>query len=369
MSLRRIDVVAGGGARNYQVVVGAGALDTVPDVAAGSAPAVRRWAVISDSTVAPLHAQGLAERLSQAGLGGDLHTFPAGEDHKGRREWAALSDALLEAGHGRDSGVIAVGGGVTGDLAGFVAATFMRGIPVLQVPTSLVAMIDASVGGKTAVDTAFGKNLIGAFHPPVAVIADPLTIATLPRAERAQGLAEALKHGAILDADYGEKVVAMADRLLAGEAEATHWAVERSVELKASVVSQDEREAGMREILNFGHTVGHALELESGYQLPHGSAVAMGMIAEARLGEAWGITEPGVGDWMATALERLELPDGLGSFDPARIAELMSRDKKARQDPRTVLLSRIGEVARSETGWSHSRTVDQIAESLAPLAG
>ncbi len=368
MSLR-IDVVAGGRSRDYQVVVGENTLHQVPQIAAESAPGVRRWAVISDDTVAPLHAAGLAKRLSDAGMGGDLHTFAAGESHKGRREWAALCDALLENGHGRDSGIIAVGGGVVGDLAGFVAATFMRGIPVLQVPTSLVAMIDASVGGKTAVDTAFGKNLIGAFHPPVAVVADPLTIATLPRAERAQGLAEALKHGVILDAGYADRVVELAESLLAGEPESTRWVVTRSIELKASVVSQDEREAGMREILNFGHTVGHALELDSGYHIPHGSAVALGMIAEAALGEAWGVTEPGIADWLSKALERLELPARLPSFDATRIADLMARDKKARHDPRTVLLARVGQVARSETGWSHSRSTDEIAASLAPLAG
>lgn len=369
MNQERVEVVAGGGTRNYPVVLGAGTRHSVADVAAEVGPAVRRWAVISDETVAPLHAEQVARILEAAGLGGDLFTFPAGERHKGRTEWTTLSDALLNAGHGRDSGVVAVGGGVVGDLAGFVAATFMRGIPVLQVPTSLVAMIDASVGGKTAVDTPMGKNLIGAFHPPVAVIADPETILTLPRAERSQGLAEALKHGAILDAAYGAEVVASAEALLEADPVATLAVVRRSIELKAEVVSRDEREGGLREILNFGHTVGHALELESGYSIPHGSAVAMGMIAEALLGEAWGVTERGVADWLAQALDSLELPARLPRFDARRIADLMARDKKARREPRTVLLARVGEVAPSETGWSHSRSTDQIAETLGPLAG
>ena len=259
--------------------------------------------------------------------------------------------------------------GVVGDLAGFVAATFMRGIPVLQVPTSLVAMIDASVGGKTAVDTDFGKNLIGAFHPPVAVVADPETIETLPRRERAQGLAEALKHGAILDQDYAHRIVELAEALLSAHPAATLEVVRRSVEIKAMVVSQDEREAGMREILNFGHTVGHALELASGYSIPHGSAVALGMLAEARMGEAWGLTAAGVADWLASALEPLELPSALPSFDPVQIAQLMARDKKARAEPRTVLLSRIGEVARAQGSWSHPRSVAEIASTLTPLAG
>jgi 3-dehydroquinate synthase len=261
---------------------------------------------------------------------------------------------------GRDAVVVAVGGGVTGDLAGFVAATYLRGVPVVQVPTSLVAMIDASVGGKTGVDVDAGKNLVGAFHPPRVVVADPRTVATLPRTERAQGLAEALKHGAILDADYLDRLVAEGAELMEGEEEAVHAAVLRSVQLKARVVGEDEREAGIRQILNFGHTLGHVLEAASGYALGHGSAVAAGMVLEAELGERVGVSEPGTRE----ALERALEPFGLGGV-PAldrpleELVSYLSADKKARAGrPRFVLLERPGTVSRAG-GWS--REVDDGA--------
>lgn len=367
--MMRIPVTSGGRSTDYEVVVEAGARHQLIENLRRVAPKVRRWAVISDSNVAPLHGESVARRLEDAGLGGEVHTFLAGERNKTREKWSALTDALLGSGLGRDGGVVAVGGGVTGDLAGFVAATFMRGIPVVQLPTSLVAMIDASVGGKTGVDTAHGKNLVGAFHPPRLVLADPETIATLPRAERAQGLAEALKHGAIADEEHFEEIVAEGRALLDGEVGAVGRIVSRSVAIKASVVSQDEREAGLREVLNFGHTLGHALELDSDFELPHGSAVALGMLMESSAGEIRGVTRAGTTDRLSKALASVELPAQPESVDPARIAELTTRDKKARGHPRMVLLDRIGSVAAYEGGWSHPWPVDEIEAILRDLAG
>ncbi len=363
MSATRVEVRAAG--RDYPVLVGRGVLGTLPGLLAEHAPA-HRYAVVSDDRVAELYGGQVVEACRGAGLAADLFTFPRGEASKNRSEWARLTDALLGAGVGRDGCVVAVGGGVTGDLGGFVAATYLRGIPVVQVPTSLVAMIDASVGGKTGVDVEAGKNLVGAFHPPRIVVADPETIATLPREERAQGLAEAVKHGAILDAGYMAELGDAAEELLAGEADAVERAVLRSVELKARVVSEDEREGGLRQILNFGHTLGHALEAASGYRLGHGSAVAAGMLLEAELGERAGVTEAGTREALRAAVE----PLGLGHPGPveASVDELvtyLAADKKARRGrPRYVLLERPGRVAR-EGGWSREVDDELVRDVLA----
>jgi 3-dehydroquinate synthase len=353
----RPDVVAavavGAGTGTYPVLVGSGLLGRLPDLLLEYAP-VHRYGFICDERVAELYGEASVARVRDAGLRADLFTFPMGEASKTRKTWSILTDRLLEAGLGRDAAVVALGGGVTGDLAGFVAATYLRGVPVVQVPTSLVAMIDASVGGKTGVDVRAGKNLVGAFHPPKVVIADPDTIATLPRAERAQGLAEAVKHGAVLDEAYYEALLDKADQLLDAEPTATRNAVFRSVEIKAKVVTKDERESGFRQVLNFGHTLGHALETASGYELRHGSAVAVGMILEARLGEAVGVTADGTADRLAEGLQRFGL-GGLSGYalNTDEVVGFLDTDKKVRKGrARYVLLERVGAAWESD-GWSH----------------
>jgi 3-dehydroquinate synthase len=300
-----------------------------------------------------------------AGLDMALFTFPAGEASKTRKSWSILTDELLEAGFGRDSCVIAVGGGVTTDLAGFVAATFLRGVPVVQVPTSYLAMIDASVGGKTGVDVKAGKNLVGAFHPPRLVVADPEVLATLPAVECGQGLVEAFKHGAILDAPYFESLEGDVAALLAADPVRAEPAVARSVQLKAAVVSEDEFEGGYRQILNFGHTLGHALEAASAYALGHGSAVALGMLMETRLGERLGVTEAGTFGTLKRAMESLLGPLDGGSVDPEAAVRYLRTDKKVRGGrPRVVLLRRLGEVDPGQ-GWSHEVPEEALAEELA----
>src|SRR5688572_11019243 len=242
----------------YDVLVKHGALASVADVARAATRA-NRYAVITDSNVVRVHAERVVQVLGSVGT--RTFTVPAGEASKTRESWARLTDELLEAGFGRDSAIIAVGGGVVGDLAGFVAATFMRGIKYVQVPTSLIAMIDASVGGKTAVDTPRGKNLVGAFHQPAAVVADPAVLATLPAAHFRAGLAEAVKHGVIADAMYLARTVSEVPSLLDSTArhpDAMEALIARSVEIKAEIVRRDEREHGLRQVLNFGHTIGHA---------------------------------------------------------------------------------------------------------------
>jgi len=361
-----VTVISSGPRADYPVFVRRGILDELDHLAQTYAPA-HRYVVIADETVAGLYGDRVVNVLSGRGKPVGLATFPAGEEHKNREHWADLTDTLLRAEHGRDSVVVALGGGVTGDLAGFVAATFLRGIPVVQVPTSLVAMVDSSVGGKTGVDAPAGKNLIGAFHPPRFVAVDPEVVATLPRSERAQGLAEAVKHGAILDEEYLEFLEHESRALMDGEPGVTERAVRRSVEIKGDVVSRDEREGGLRQVLNFGHTLGHAIEASSSYELPHGSAVSVGMILEARVGEVIGVSEDGTEQRVRQALSAFglptTLPEGLSSGD---VLAFMRSDKKARAGRiRFVLLSGPGAVARDpSTGWSREVPAEIVADVL-----
>lgn len=348
-----LEVPVGAADAGYTVHMGRGLIEDLPLLLDRHAPA-HRYAVIADSTTGPLYGEEATQACRRHGLAADLFTFPAGEVHKTREQWASLTDRLLAGGVGRDGCVVAVGGGVVGDLAGFVAATFMRGIPVVQVPTTIMAMVDSSVGGKTGVDVGAGKNLVGAFHAPKFVVADVDTLTTLTPAQRADGLAEAVKHGAISDRAYLDDLADQADALLAGDPDATLPAVAGSVRIKASVVSRDEREAGLRQILNFGHTVGHAMEAASGYADGHGSFVAAGMVLEAAMGERAGITEPGTARELAAILGRF----GLGRLpgwpvDPEGVLRRLNADKKAREGRvRFALVRRLGAAAEGH-GWSH----------------
>jgi 3-dehydroquinate synthase len=259
---------------------------------------------------------------------------------------------MLAAGIGRDSAVIAVGGGVTGDLAGFVAATYMRGIPVIQIPTSLLAMLDSSVGGKTGIDTKAGKNLVGAFHHPALVLIDPVVLTTLPRVQRLAGLAEGIKTAAILDAALWDWIADRASNLTRGDPEVLSELVVRTVEHKKEVVAGDPTETGRRAILNFGHTVGHAIEALEGYTVLHGEAVAAGMRVEARWGEILGITERGTAVRIAELLEACGLDR---KWETERrhdeIVQAMVLDKKSRASrPRCVFLERLGVVATHSEG-------------------
>ncbi len=348
---------------SYPVRVGEGVVEELAELLESHVRA-HRYALISDTRVFAHHGERVLSLISTAGAV-SAHTFPEGEEHKSRAEWSRLTDELLAAGVGRDGCVVALGGGVTGDLAGFVAATYMRGIPVVQLPTSLVAMVDSAVGGKTGVDVPAGKNLVGSFHPPRFVLADTEIAGTLPREERSQGLAEAVKHGAILDGEYFREIEARAADLLDGDPAATTWMVARSVQIKAGVVSRDERESGLRQILNFGHTLGHAIEAASHFRIRHGNAVALGMVLEARLGERLGVTRRGVAETIESALEAVELPVGVdGRSDSDRLLSLVSSDKKGRGgQARYVLLEDMGSVAPGED-WSHSVDPRVVCELL-----
>ena len=340
----------------YRVSIGVGLLDRVGDLTRERAPA-HRYAIVTDDQVGPRYAARVAASFGDARTT-RVVTIPAGEAQKTRETWARVTDALLADGFGRDSAVVALGGGVVGDHAGFVAATFMRGIPYVQVPTTVLAMVDASVGGKTGVDTAAGKNLVGAFHQPAAVLADPRVLETLPVVHLRAGLAEVIKHGVIADADYFDRVVATLPRLLGSRDDA--WIdvvsaiVLRSVEIKAAVVMRDERESGLRKTLNFGHTLGHAIELCDNYRLPHGEAIAAGMVLEADIAERAGIAARGTMARVREAVTAASLPTRAPDPIPAAQIHAATRaDKKARGGlVEYALPRRIGAMACGDRGWT-----------------
>ena len=344
----------------YPIIVGTGALAQLGSLVGAHARA-HQYAIVSDENVARHYLATICDALSRdaAGVAADrIHSvvIPAGEQHKTREQWGAITDALLARGCARDTTIIALGGGVIGDLAGFVAATYMRGIPVVQVPTTLLAMVDASIGGKTAVDTPAGKNTVGAFHPPALVLIDPSTLGSLPPRELRAGFAEVIKHAVIADASEMDTVVALVPALLAGtnSGRALESLIERSVRVKATVVATDEREHGLRKVLNFGHTIGHGVEAGSDYALLHGEAVAIGMIGEARLAEHLGVADSGT----ASAIERAVTSIGLPSAMPhgvsaERVLALMASDKKRRRGMLEYALpKRVGEMAGATSDWA-----------------
>jgi 3-dehydroquinate synthase len=340
--------------RAYDAVISAGALTHLARLVREAAPA-QRYALITDDVVRELHTERVYEELRDAGLQVDLYSFPAGEPYKTRETWAYLCDRMSADGIGRDACVIAMGGGVVGDIGGFVAATYLRGIPCVQVPTTLLSMLDASIGGKTGVDTQHGKNLIGSFHQPALVVMDPTVVWTQEYADMIAGTAEAVKHGAIMDAEYLQWIDEHAGALRDSDTDMLSRLVVCSVELKSQIVARDPFERGERAILNFGHTIGHALESATHYQMSHGHAIARGMVAESLLGETLGVTTAGTSDRIRSSLERLGLPtDVPEDVDPDDIARLASADKKNRAGrTRYVLLEQIGAVARTPDGqWT-----------------
>ncbi|MFN2636381.1 MAG: 3-dehydroquinate synthase [Gemmatimonadaceae bacterium] len=344
-----------------------GVLDRIGQVVRKVAPA-HRYALITDSNVGPLYGERARAAFAPDTI--DVFQIPAGEAHKTRETWALLTDRMLSVGLGRDSAVVALGGGVVGDLAGFVAATFMRGVPVVQVPTTLLAMIDASIGGKTGVDTAAGKNLVGTFHWPAGVIVEPQVLVTLPLRELRAGFAEAIKHGVIADESYFLDVVRGVPELLSAPGSTSDRMfslIVRSIEIKADIVSRDEREDGLRKILNFGHTIGHAVEVATGYSLLHGEAVSIGMAIESQLAEALGIARRGTAATVRDALLVAGLPTDLPQgCDPRAVVEATRSDKKVRSGKTMFSLPlRVGAMAGADAGWTVSVGDDQLREVLA----
>lgn len=338
----------------YPITIETGALDWLGDVVRDVTP-THRVLAITDGTVAGLYGERVVNALRSVNSAG-VCSFDIREQTKTRETWAAVSDALFARRFGRDTTLVALGGGVVGDVVGFVAATYMRGVPFVQVPTTLLAMVDASVGGKTGVDTSHGKNLVGAFHQPCAVVIDPSVLATLPMPHIRAGFAEIIKHGVIADAAYLSSVLAFLER--SGSGGPTMPVVlgpiiERSVQIKAGVVARDEREAGLRKVLNFGHTIGHAIEAATHYRVPHGDAVAIGMIVEARIAERIGVAARGTADEIARICAVAQLPVSLPSVDVGSLIQFTHADKKARAGTvEYALPKRLGEMAGGESGWT-----------------
>jgi len=330
------------GERAYPVHIGAGLLGE----ARLYAPHVegRRVAIVTNPVVAPLYLERVRQALAQAGAQAVPVLIEDGEQAKGWATLDGLFDALLAARLGRDSLIVALGGGVVGDVAGFAAAVYQRGIPFIQVPTTLLAQVDSSVGGKTAINHARGKNMIGAFHQPLAVIADVASLDTLPDRELRAGIAEVIKHGLILDLAFLEWLEAQIEKLLARDPAALEYAVRRSCELKAQVVAADERESGLRAILNFGHSFGHAIEAGVGYgEWLHGEAVATGMVMAAELSARAGTLRRQDADRAKALIARAGLPVRGPKLAVERYLELMQVDKKAAAGRvRFILLDGLG---------------------------
>ncbi len=333
-----MQLVEVGGDAPYRVAIGPGLLDDGPRLAATLRG--RHALLVSDANVAPLYADRLHAALARArpGLSIGRYVMPAGESEKTLHRFGECLDALARLGATRDAGVYALGGGVVGDLAGFAAACWMRGIDVVQVPTTLLAMVDSSVGGKTAVDLPAGKNLVGAFHPPRAVIADTATLRTLPDRELRAGLAEVVKYGAIFDAAFLDWLENNIAALLARDDAALAEAIARACRYKADVVARDPFEHGDRALLNFGHTFGHAIEAEQGYAgsgdgLNHGEAVAVGMVLAARLSTRMGLAPAGDAARLQRLLEAFGLPVAVpAGLSPDALLARMRLDKKAAAD-------------------------------------
>jgi len=329
------------GSRSYPIHIGAGILDAPdlyrPHLAGGGV------AIVSNTVVGPLYLKAVK---SAVGAVTEI-TVPDGERAKSWEGVEQVVDALLAARLGRDGLVIALGGGVIGDLAGFAAAIYQRGVPFVQVPTTLLAQVDSSVGGKTAINHARGKNMIGAFHQPRAVIADVATLDTLPERELRSGLAEVIKHGLALDAAFFEWLESNIEKILKKDRAALVHAIRRSCELKARVVAADERESGERARLNFGHTFGHAIEAATGYGAwLHGEAISAGMVMAASLSECMGSLPGRDVLRVRKLLTRAGLPVAGPALAPERLMELMALDKKAAKGrTRFVVLEAIGRAA------------------------
>ncbi len=322
----RVDIDLG--ARSYPIVIGGGLLANAPSFAA--VPAGASALIVSNTTVAPLYAARLQSALAGRFRAVHLLELPDGEAHKDWRTLNLIFDALLGHGCDRKTVLFALGGGVVGDMTGFAAASYMRGVPFVQVPTTLLAQVDSSVGGKTGINHPLGKNMVGAFYQPLMVLCDLDTLTTLPERELSAGLAEVIKYGPIYDITFLDWIEANIGALTAREPAALAHAVQRSCEIKAAVVAQDERESGLRAILNFGHTFGHAIESGLGYgEWLHGEAVGCGMVMAAHLSQRLGGVDAAFVLRLTALIERAGLPVRGPALGAERYLELMRIDKKS----------------------------------------
>lgn len=332
-----------GRSRSYPILIGEGVLQSEELINYLSSTKASKYAIITDTMVESLHARELQLSLKSR-FDMTLVSFPPGEENKSRATKEMCEDHLLNLGAGKDTCIIGMGGGIVTDLAGYVASTYCRGVPSIMIPTSLLAMVDASIGGKTGINVPQGKNLIGTISQPTAVLIDTATLTTLPLDEIKNGMAEVIKHALIADKSYLDFLKMNSQGLLKLDAEILEEAVYRSVEIKGQIVQEDETEKGKRRLLNFGHTVAHAIEIATEHQIPHGRAVAIGMLTEGYLSMKMGHLSLSdfktIGDILT--LYQIDLT-WKGALEPSRILETMRMDKKSlRQVPRFVILAELG---------------------------
>jgi len=351
------------GPRSYDLEIGTGNLSGLGKFLQARRP-TQHAILICDEHVEQPHAARAAESLAESGCSVDLLVVPPGESTKSLDSFAALLEKLSALGAERSTVVVAVGGGVIGDLAGFVAASYARGLPFLQVPTTLLAQVDSSVGGKVGVNLPTAKNMVGAFWQPCGVVLDTETLDTLPAREYLSGLAEVVKYGVILDADFFALLEAKTAELLRRDPDVLRQVIARSCELKAQVVEQDEREeTGVRAVLNYGHTFAHAFETLTHYETYlHGEAVAIGMDCAARLAVRLGRVEPEFAARQLQLLQALKLPTQAPALDPAAVLQVMKRDKKSQHGRlRFILPTQLGHVELvSDVPLEHVRDVLRI---------
>lgn len=349
---------------SYDIEIGHSLQDTlIQDLKNGLVGGIKKFAVVTDSIVEKLYAEDICSRLTAAGFKNDMFVIPEGEKSKTRAMKEFVEDSMLEKGYRRDCCVIAVGGGVVTDLAGFTAGTFGRGVPFINYATTLLSAADASVGGKTAVDTPLATNLIGLFNQPEKVYLDIDTWQTLPKVQIASGLAETIKHGCLGDIELFEYLEKNVEKIFEGDREACEYIAAKNCEVKYKVVMKDERESGLREVLNLGHTVGRAIETCSDYRLLHGEAVAIGLAAQARLGEKLGyISHENVGR-VIDLLERAELPVSIPDYiDKKALLKKLYTDKKVRDGKlRFVFQKEIGSIMQfGENNFARETTENEI---------
>lgn len=347
------------GARSYPILIGAGLIDRGDLIAPRLGQ--RRAVVVTNDVVGPLYLERLRSGLAAAGISSRAVVLPDGEAHKDWHTLNSIYDGLLSGHADRGTTLIALGGGVIGDITGFAAATYQRGVPFIQIPTTVLAQVDSSVGGKTAINHPLGKNMIGAFHQPKLVLADTSTLDTLPDRELCAGLAEVIKYGLIRDPEFFDWLDANMERLVARDPDALTFAIERSCRNKAQVVAADETEQGERALLNLGHTFGHAIETGLGYGVwLHGEAIAAGTMMAADLSRRLGWIRDSDVARIRAVFERAGLPVIGPSLGAARYLELMRHDKKVADGRlRLILLERIGAAVVSDVAGEA-----QIGESI-----
>jgi 3-dehydroquinate synthase len=337
--------------KDYNIFIGSSVLNQLPDYLKKS-QADKKIVIITDDTIKRLYEKNIIKTLKD--FNPYLISIPAGESSKNRETKQEIEDKVLEKKYGRDTVIIAFGGGVIGDIAGFVASTYGRGVPLIQIPTTLLAMVDSSVGGKTGVDTKYGKNLIGTIYQPDAVFTNLDFLENLPQEELLNGLAEIIKIAITSDKNLFEFIEKNHEKILKKDKEALTNIIKRSIELKRDIVEKDEKETGLRQTLNFGHTIGHAIEASSNYQLKHGFCVSIGMAVETRIAVLNNDLKQEEEKRIISILNKFNLPIKINKkFETNRLIDFMLSDKKARKHkPRFVILEDIGKIKKQNDNFS-----------------